>query len=108
MRSQEGDRRNKVERKLLQEYVDACELIREAGRDSRRCGLKKETVAEVNAEQIKTQVEAWIHTVPIRMQRIVRYRYVERLPWEQVAGRMGRGATADSVRMEFGRFLRKN
>ena len=44
-------------------------------------------------------------TIPARMQRIVRYRYLEGLSWEQVAARMGRGATADGVRKELERFL---
>ena len=42
------------------------------------------------------------------MQRIIRYRYLEGLTWEQVAMRMGRRATADSVRKELERFFEKN
>ena len=61
---------------------------------------------KANAEQIKIQVEEWMLTLPSRMQRIVKYRYLEGLPWEKVAVKMGRKATADSVRMELERFLR--
>lgn len=58
-----------------------------------------------NAEQIKHDVEAWLNTVPIRVQRIIRYRIFEGLPWNDVAERMGRQATAESVKKEFQRFM---
>lgn len=57
------------------------------------------------AEEIKHQVEAWMLTIPQRMQRIIRYRVFEELSWNEVAIRMGRKATADSVRMEYIRFM---
>ena len=44
-------------------------------------------------------------TIPQRMQRIIRYRVFEEMPWNEVAIRMGRNATADSVRMEYIRFM---
>ena len=58
-----------------------------------------------NAEQIKRQVEVWLLTISPRMQRIIRYKFFEEMTWGQVAIRMGRKATADSVRMEFERFM---
>lgn len=58
------------------------------------------------AEQIKRQVEVWLLTISPRMQRIIRYKFFEELTWGQVAIRMGRKATADSVRMEFTNFMR--
>ena len=58
-----------------------------------------------NAEKIKRQVEAWLNTVSPRMQRIIRYRVFEDMTWEQVAMRMGRRATGESVKKEFQRFL---
>ena len=58
-----------------------------------------------NAEQIKHDVEAWLNAVPMRMQRIIRYRIFEELPWNDVAERMGRQATAESVKKEFQRFM---
>ena len=57
-----------------------------------------------NAEKIKRQVEAWLNTVSPRMQRIIRYRVFEDMTWEQVAMRMGRRATGESVKKEFQRF----
>ena len=58
------------------------------------------------AEVIKLQVEEWLSTVPPRMQRIIRYKVFEGMTWAQVAVRMGRKATADSVRMEFQNFMK--
>ena len=58
-----------------------------------------------NAERIKQQVEAWMLTISPRMQRIIRYKIFDELTWAQVAARMGRKATADSVRMEYERFM---
>ena len=57
------------------------------------------------AEEIKHQVEVWMLTIPQRMQRIIRYRVFEEMSWSEVAIRMGRNATADSVRMEYIRFM---
>ena len=57
------------------------------------------------AEEIKRQVEAWMLTIPQRMQRIIRYRVFE-VSWNEVAIRMGRKATADSVRMEYTNFMK--
>ena len=59
-----------------------------------------------NAEKIKRQVEEWMLTIPIRMQRIIRYKVFEEMTWEQTAAKIGRKATGDSVRMEFERFMR--
>ena len=60
------------------------------------------------AEQIKRQVEKWMLAIPQRMQRIIRYRVFEELPWNEVAIRMGRKATADSVKKEYQRFMGEN
>ena len=59
------------------------------------------------AEEIKVQVQQYMNTLPKRMQRIIRFRFFEEHSWEEVANHMGRNATADSVRMEFERFLKE-
>lgn len=138
-----------MDKTILQDYVDACELIKETERDIRRLNQKKKTIIQTNvkgsmhefpyveqhfkiqgsaftvkddsrlryeeklleqrkagAEQTRRQVEEWMLTLPARMQRLVRYRYLEGMTWEQVAAKMGRKATADSVRMELNKFLK--
>lgn len=137
-----------MDKKLLQDYVDARELVRETEGEIRRLLRKKGTVVQdvvkgsthdypyteqrfkvrgtefdtkddnslrkkerlleqrrESAEKMWLQVEAWMLGIPARVQRIVMGRYLEGLTWEQVAARMGRRATADSVRMELKRFL---
>lgn len=137
-----------MDKKLLQDYVDARELVRETEGEIRRLLRKKGTVVQdvvkgsthdypyteqrfkvrgtafdtkddnslrkkerlleqrrESAEKMWLQVEAWMLGIPARVQRIVMGRYLEGLTWEKVAARMGRRATADSVRMELKRFL---
>ena len=138
-----------MDKRLLSDYIDACELVKETEKDIFRLNHKKKTIIQekvkgsmhefpyteqsfkiqgsafsvkdddhlqheeellkqrkANAKQIKVQVEEWMLTIPVRMQRIIRYRYLEWMTWEQVAARMGRRATADSVRMELNNFLK--
>ena len=45
-----------------------------------------------------------MNNVPARIQRIIKDKFFERLSWESIALRMGRTATADSVRMKLERF----
>lgn len=140
-----------MEKHILQDYIDACELIKETEADIRKLKRKKKTIIQTNvkgsnsnfpyqeqhfkvqgtaftfrddsqlrieekllterkanAEKIKLLVEAWMNTIPNRMQRIIRYRIFEGESWEQVAKRLGRKATGDSVKMEYRRFLEKN
>lgn len=147
MKSLTAERKGDIlNKEILQEYIDACELVKETEKDIIRMNQKKETIIHVegsshdfpyikkhfkvqgsafnvkdgsrlryeeklleqrkeSAEKIKLQVEEWMLTIPARMQRIVRGRYMEGMSWEQVATKMGRNATADSVRKELKRFL---
>ncbi len=138
-----------MDKAVLQEYIDACELVKETEKEIQKLNRKKKTIIQTNvkgsmhefpyveqhfkvqgttftvkddsrlryeekllerqkarAEQVKLQVEEWMLTLSSRMQRIVRYRYLEGMTWEQVAAKMGRKATADSVRMELNKFLK--
>ena len=139
-----------MDKTILQDYIDACELLKETEKEINRLNQKKKTVIQTNvkgsmsefpyveqhfkiqgttftvkddnalryeeqlleqrkanAEQIKIQVEEWMLTLPSRMQRIVKYRYLEGLPWEKVALKLGRKATGESIRKEAERFLEK-
>ena len=78
-------------------------LVQDPGEEDRLEEILRERLR--NAERIKYDVEAWLNTIPMRMQRIIRYRIFEELPWEQVAIKLGRRATADGVRMEYVRFM---
>ena len=79
-------------------------VVKEPDELERREAILQERLQK--AEEIKRQVEAWMLTIPQRMQRIIRYRVFEELSWNEVAIRMGRKATADSVRMEYTNFMK--
>lgn len=59
------------------------------------------------AEEIRTAVEEWMSTLPLRMQRIIRYHFFDGCTWRETARRIGRKATAESVRKEFENFFKK-
>lgn len=78
---------------------------RDAARESRERILLQER--KEKAEELKLQVEAWMNTIPFRMQRIIKYRIFENLSWQQVAEKIGRNASGESVRKEYELFLKK-
>lgn len=138
-----------MNKNILSEYIDACELIRETEQDIKKLEKKRiltvqGTVKGSNPEfpyqeqhfkysgpeygygddirlrqeeklleerrkratEIKVQVEEWLNEIPLRMQRIIRYKFFEGLGWEEVADRMGRKSTGDSIRMEFSKYMK--
>lgn len=138
-----------MDRNVLEQYIDACELVKETEQEIAKIKRQRETILRDSvkgsmhdfpftekrihiqglpdrvirkseqmenrerllverkeaAEKIKGEVETWMNTIPPRMQRIIRFRVFEGLRWEEVAIQMGRGMTADSMRMEFQRFM---
>ena len=55
------------------------------------------------------EVEEYIQSIEdSRIRRIMRYRYLDNLTWQQVANRMGKGYTKDYCRIAHDRFLEKN
>ena len=69
-----------MDKKVLSDYIDACEFIKET--------------------------EEWLQEIPFRMQRIIRYKFFKELTWEEVATLMGRKCTKESVRKEFELFMK--
>ena len=108
-----------MDKKILNDYIDACRLIKETEADICRLKKKRKTVIQANvkgsnprfpyqeqhfrvqgtaftyqddgnlrleeklleqrkenAEKIKRLVEEWMLTIPIRMQRIIRYQWM--------------------------------
>lgn len=140
-----------MDKNILNDYIDACALIRETEqqirrlqekqsettrdsvrgsnpefpynaqhfkiegttfsmRDDTRLLEKKKLLADrlAAAEETRAQVERWMVTIPARMQRIIRWKLFEGLTWDEVAVKMGRNATGESVKKEFQRFFSKN
>jgi len=57
----------------------------------------------------RLEVEAWINTIPVRMQRIVRMKFLEGMTWQDVALRLGaKSVSGDAIRKEFWSFLEKS
>lgn len=75
--------------------------------DDKEFSRKKEILQDriKKAESIKLHVEEWMNTVPMRMQRIIRYKIFEGLSWEETATKIGRKATGEGIRKEFERFF---
>ena len=138
-----------MDKKILEDYIDACAFIKDTEAEIVRLEKKKryvqdkvrgsnpdwpyeersfniggttETVQDSSAlakerqildEQrkiamdLKLGVEEWMKEIPFRMQRIIKYKFFNRLSWEEVATLMGKKCTADGVRMEFNNFMKK-
>lgn len=56
------------------------------------------------ANTLKVDVEVWLNTIPIRMSRIIKMKYLQGLTWDTVSARMGMG-TKDAARKAFERFM---
>lgn len=139
-----------MDKEILTQYIDACELIKETERDIQRLRQRRKVILQdivkgsmhefpyaaqsfhieglayatvqtpsllddeeelleerrAAAAEIKVQVEAWLNTIPQRLQRIIRMKFFEEMTWAQVAVRMGRKATPDGIRKEFENFMK--
>jgi len=63
---------------------------------------------EIKLEEMLNQIDIYVSEVnDSRMRRIISLKYLDKMSWNQIAIRIGGNATADSVRMEFNRFLEK-
>lgn len=138
-----------MDKTVLNDYIDACENIKDTEKHIARLKKRKKTVIQTsvsgsnpefpyekkhfkvqgvqfsytdedrlkkeeavleerkaNAEELKLEVDQWMNTIPNRMQRIIRYKIFEGMSWEDVAKRLGRKATGDSVRKEYENFFK--
>lgn len=139
-----------LDKQILSDYIDACELVKETEKDILRLERKKKSIIQTNvkgsmsefpyteqrikiqgtafsvkdddslryekglleqrkanAAHVKVQVEEWMLTIPARMQRIVRMKYFEGKTWEEVADRINKNMSGETIRKEFERFLKK-
>ncbi|RHQ80633.1 RNA polymerase subunit sigma-70 [Blautia sp. AF22-5LB] len=139
-----------MEKEIIEQYIDACEVVKETEKEITRLKKKRKTIVQTNvsgsnpefpynpmhfksigtsftyeedsrlrreekvleeqkkaAERIKLEVEMWMLTIPLRMQRIIRYRIFEKKSWEKVAEKLGRNATGESIKKEYQRFFEK-
>lgn len=59
------------------------------------------------AEEIKQQIQEYILKCPLRIQRIIEYKYIKLMSWNEVAAKFGYTCSAESIRKELNRFLEK-
>lgn len=58
-----------------------------------------------NVRRIKERCEEVMNTAPLRIQRIIQYKYIDNLTWQQVAKHFG-NTSAESLKKEFQRFIK--
>lgn len=82
----------------------------ETPKDASELSMEKKLLEEQKAEagRLKAEVDAWMKTIPYRMQRIIRYRYFDGLGWEDVADKIGKKCSGESIRKETERFFKKS
>ena len=61
-----------------------------------------------HADQIRLRAQQYINFAPIRIQRIIRMRYMMKMSWNEIAEKIGGRATENSLKKEFQRFFDKN
>lgn len=59
------------------------------------------------AVSMKEAAEKFISNAPPRIQRIIRYRHIKGMTWDETAAKMGANVSADGIRKELERFLKK-
>ena len=58
-----------------------------------------------DAADLRLKVEAWINTLPPRIQLIIQIKYLAHGTWDDVARKVGHNTTPDGLRMEFQRYM---
>ena len=58
------------------------------------------------AEELKLRVEEWMINIPFRMQRIFKYKFFNRLSWDEVAVLL-KAKSGESIRKEFENFMKQ-
>ena len=64
------------------------------------------SIREKKLDEMINQIEKFVSGIDdSRMRRIISFRFIDKMSWGKVAQRIGGNTTADSVRMEFKRFM---
>lgn len=79
-------------------------------REKSRLILRKKRWSEIEEKLDKqiSEIEEYLNSIDdSQMRRMIKYKYIEELSWQQVAERMGGGNTADGCRKALDRYLKK-
>lgn len=72
--------------------------------------LRKKRWSEIEEKLDKqiSEIEEYLNSIDdSQMRRMIKYKYIEELSWQQVAERISGGNTADGCRMAVDRYLKK-
>lgn len=61
---------------------------------------------KTNAQALKLDVEAWMITIPMRIQRIIRFKIFQKLSWDEVAIKINERKSGDAYRKQLDDFLK--
>lgn len=97
-----------MNRSILENYRDSIRIIEDLEAEIARTHNQKLVsdllIRQRLADENRHEIELWMRTIPARMQRIIAYRFFERMRWSDIEICMDYG-TADSLRKEMERFL---
>lgn len=80
----------------------------EKRRRSLQSYLLKLAEMEENLLELTNQAEEYINSIEdSRMRQIIRYRFIDKLTWNEVADKLGGNATEGSIKMAVARFFEK-
>ena len=106
-----------MDKDILRQYIDACAIVKETEEEIRRIKRQRKTIVQgvvkgsskefPYTEDVKLKVEGWMLTIPMRIQRIIRYKIFQKLSWDEVATKMNEGKSGDAYRKQLDDFLKE-
>lgn len=88
-------------------YLERAIYISEEKRkENREYEWENLRIQKERVSRIKDKCEEVLRKAPLRIQRIIRYKYFENMTWDQVAMHFG-NTSAESLKKEFQRFIKK-
>lgn len=98
-------------KELIDKYKSACKRLKDAEKQLKHSDQEgsRELLRQLenDVEDIELDLLDWSIGLSFRMQLIIKYKILDGMTWQQVAAKLGRSATADSVRKEYSRFLKE-
>ena len=125
-----------MDKDILRQYIDACAIVKETEEEIRRIKRQRKTIVQGVVKgsskefpytlqdfhiegiqysvvqdpghlDLKLKVEGWMLTIPMRIQRIIRYKIFQKLSWDEVATKMNEGKSGDAYRKQLDDFLKE-
>lgn len=78
--------------------------VQQVDRNAEWENLKRQ---QEKVKQIRQKCEEIMEKAPVRIQRIIQYKWFDRLSWNQVAEKLGSNVSVDSIKKEYQRFIKK-